>query len=356
MMLARNRKIRLKGKKELSGPLLVPRVSSKGFPLGENDLAESGIALERVSQVFPITEALLVSAYDLHHRKLPDCDRLLSEEHQKTIYATSQLLIVDSGSYEMDPLSFEGGETKRDPYTPEAFTRENFEAVVRELPADRDLLVVSYVKPGPGRPTYKEQREKAQRFFAEHNHVGRDFLLMPQNHDRLLNVDELTPVARDLEFFDVIGVTEKELGTTLLDRLVMLARLRKLLDDKGCKEKPIHVFGTLDPALTPLYFMAGTEIFDGLSWLQYAYFEGLSISPDEWSVLPDGMPDARQGTLDLQRYSSNLKEIAALKRGLNRWANEPGEYTHLGPRHERLRKIYKTMLAVLAQEGLGDES
>ena len=162
-----------------------------------------------------------------------------------------------------------------------------------------------------------------------------DFLLKPQAHDRVLRIAELTPDASNLSCFDVIGVTEKELGETLLDRLV---------------ESPIHVFGSLDPILTPLYFMAGAEIFDGLSWLRYAYVDGLSIQPDQLAALRGTLED-RQERRDLFRYMSNLAEIRSLKHRLGRWAHEPERFEHLGPRHETLREIYETMQADLAQKG-----
>jgi hypothetical protein len=332
----------------LSGPLLVPRVSSKGFPITENGQTESGAALVGVNQ--NIKEALLVSAYDLHYGKLPDVDRLLSSEHHKTIYANPRLLIVDSGSYELDAVSFESGETRRDPYTPEEFTYNNFEELVNRLPPDRDLLVVSYAKPEHTQPSYKDQRKAAQLFFEGRRHLHSDFLIKPQNSDRLLDVDALTPDVRNLSYFDVIGVTQKDLGRSLLDRLVTLARLRDLLDRRDCEHILLHVFGSLDPVLTPLYFMAGAEIFDGLSWLQYAYVDGLSIEPDQWSALHRDMLEAEQEVQDMTRQISNLTEIWSLKYRLTRWANEPTRYEHLGPQHQRLREIYETLLAIYKQK------
>jgi hypothetical protein len=346
-MFASNRKLRLTAAPLLSGPLLVPSVSSKGFPITDG-ITEPGAALERVSP--DITEALLISAYDLHHKLLPDGERLLGPEHHQTIYGTPRLLVVDSGGYELNPVGFESGETQRGPYSPEKFTREDFEALVDRLPRDRDLLVVSYDSPGRPRASFKEQREAAQRFFAGRSHLRSDFLLKPQAHDRVLDVAELTPDAANLSCFDVIGATEKELGETLLERLVVLARLRGLLDASGCAETPIHVFGSLDPVLTPLYFMAGAEIFDGLSWLRYAYVDGLSIHPDQLAALGGTVGD-RQERRDLFRHMSNLAEIKSLKHSLGRWAHEPDRYDHLGPRHEKLREVYETMLAELAQKG-----
>jgi hypothetical protein len=347
-MLARSRKLRLTVAPPLAGPLLIPSVSSKGFPLTDQGVTESGAALDLVSQ--DIGEALLVSAYDLHHKVLPEWDRLLGPEHHQTIYGTPRLLVIDSGGYELNSGDFESGETRRSPYRPSAFTREDFEVVTDRLPQDRDLLVVSYDSPDRPRDSYKEQREAAQRFFAARPHLRSDFLLKPQGHDRVLDIHALTLDAANLGVFHVIGVTEKELGDTLLDRLVLLARLRGLLDANGSADAPIHVFGSLDPLLTPLYFMAGAEVFDGLSWLRYAYAEGLSTHPEQLTVLRRTIED-RQERRDLFRHMSNLKEIKALKHRLGRWAHEPDRYEHLGPRHESLREIYETMRARLAQKG-----
>jgi len=40
---------------------------------------------------------------------------------------------------------------------------------------------------------------------------------------------------------------------------------------------PIHVFGSLDPISTPLYFLVGADYFDGLTWLRYAYLDGYAV-------------------------------------------------------------------------------
>lgn len=347
-MLARSRNLRLTAGPALSGPLLIPSVSSKGFPVSADGVTEAGAALELVSP--DITEALLVSAYDLHHKLLPDCDRFLGPDHHQTIYGTPKLLVVDSGGYELNSSDFESGETKRDPYRPGAFTREQFEELADRLPKDRELLVVSYDSPDRPRGSYRNQRETAQRFFASRTHLSSDFLLKPEHDEELLDVAALTTEAPNLRGFNVIGVTEKELGDTLLDRLLLLARLRELLDDKGCAEIPVHVFGSLDPLLTPLYFMAGAEIFDGLSWLRYAYIDGLSAHPEQLAVLQVTIED-RLERRNLYRWLSNIQRTHTLRNSLARWAQEPDRYEHLGPQHETLRQIYETMRARLTQRG-----
>ena len=77
----------------MRGPLLIPAVSSKGFPIVEG-LSEAGRILQLASP--DITEALLVSAYDLHHGLLLDHERLLGPEHAQTLYGTPSLLVASA--------------------------------------------------------------------------------------------------------------------------------------------------------------------------------------------------------------------------------------------------------------------
>ncbi len=351
-MHSRSRSLRV-ADPALSGPLLVPSVSSKGFPLVEG-VSEAGLLAQSVGQ--DLTKALLVSAYDLHHRLLPDAERLLGSSFNETMYATPALLIVDSGGYELNTTNFEAGETRRDPYVSRPYGRMDFEAVADALPKDRHVMLVSYDEPvragdpSSARAGYRGQREQAQEFFAERPWFRSDFLIKPEGLNAYLDMRALTAEVEDLRVFDVVGVTEPELGGTLLDRLAALASLRALLDGGGCAHVPIHIFGCLDPVLTPLYFMAGGEIFDGLSWLRYAYIDNVSVHPEQLAVLT-GRSDEGEQIRNLRRLMSNLDQLGKLHHSLARWHAEPDRYDHLGLQSERLREIYDNMRAQLAQRG-----
>ncbi len=295
-----------------------------------------------------LTEALLVSAYDLHHEFLPDQTRLLSASHARTLYAIPSLLVVDSGGYELSD-TFESGETRRGPRKARLFGRGDFEAIADRLPTDRALLVVTYDEPDVERAGYEEQRRAAQRFAAARPHLRIDFLIKPPSGDQFIVPTELQIEGGALCQFDVLGVTEKELGDTLIDRLVCLARLRRILDDSGAESVPVHVFGGLDPLLTPLYFAAGGEIFDGLSWLRYAYHEGSAIHPEELAVLT-GAFEANQVRRDMLRYLSNLQQLARIKYALQRWSSEPDRYEVLGRHHRRIREVHETLQSRLRRE------
>jgi len=66
--------------------------------------------------------------------------------------------------------------------------------------------------------------------------------------------------------------------------MINLYYIRKELDKIGLN-LPIHVFGSLDPITSILYFLVGAEIFDGLTWLKYSYFYGAAIYIANYGVL-----------------------------------------------------------------------
>lgn len=330
----------------ISGPLLIPSISSKGFPI-VNGISEAGDALILVSP--DLHESLLVSAYDIHHKLVPDHEKILEESHTDSLYGTPDLLVIDSGGYELSG-SFESGETSRGPYSPKPFSRADFERVVDQLPKDRELLVVTYDEPVDERMSYREQRQIAQQFATDRPHLKVTFLIKPAGDQKLIRPEDLAPEVRDLRIFDAIGVTEKELGDSILDRLICLATLRRLLDESGSENVPIHVFGSLDPILTPLYFMAGGEIFDGLSWLRYTYYDDCAIHPEEFAVLTVNI-DANQIRRDARRHMSNLQYLRKLQHNLERWANDPERYEVLGRHREKIREVCEVLKSRLTKPG-----
>lgn len=324
-------------------PLLVPSVSSKGFPLVDG-VSEAGAVLPLV--IDELDGAVLISAYDIHHRLVPDADRLGKDYRTRSLYGSVPLLVVDSGGYELSQ-TFEAGEPRRGPYRPAAFNRGDFEAVVDRLPAGDGLLVVTYDEPDPARPGYAGQLAAARDFADTHPGLQVDWLVKPVADAQHVVPRELLEQASELGEFAVIGVTEKELGDSIVDRVVCLIELRRVLDEAGCQSLPIHLFGALGPALTSLYFMAGAELFDGLSWLRYAYYDDLSVHPEELSIR-SGAWDAPQVLRAAQRYLSNIRYLAGLRQRLIGWANDPEQYELLGRHHTQLREAYEA-----AQRELG---
>lgn len=320
----------------IDSPLLIPSVSSKGFPLVDG-LSEAGAVLPLV--MGELDAAVLISAYDIHHRLVPDADRLYEGDLTQSLYGSVPLLVVDSGGYELSS-TFEAGDPQRTPYRPTAFSRVEFEAVVDRLPAGQGLLVVTYDEPDPARPGYASQFAAARDFADAHPDLRVNWLVKPAADENRVVPQELLGDSLELDAFAVLGVTEKELGDSIVDRIVCLSELRRLLDDAGCHSLPIHVFGALGPALTSLYFMAGAELFDGLSWLRYAYYEDLSVHPEELSI-PSGSWDAPHVLREARRYLSNIRYLKGLRQRLIDWTRDPEHYELLGRHHVQLREAYE---------------
>jgi hypothetical protein len=152
---------------------------------------------------------------------------------------------------------------------------------------------------------------------------------------------------QSLKGFAVIGVTEKDLGTTLLERARKIAQLRVALDTAG-NAAPIHVWGGLDPVTTPIYFFAGAHIFDGVSWLRYAYTGGVAANRESFPVLEEGttIGDNAQALRHIVSIR-NLRALDHLGNCLKRWLDSGGtSFEMFGDRMgERLSRAYDYMRA-----------
>jgi len=268
-MLARCRTLRLSNGVESETPLLVPALSSRALgPLETEGKSGRKTTLEPCSVVHSkflldgIEESLLVSAHDIGKGFLEESHRF-RRGFSRSRYARIRLLMIDSGGYEL--IGPAGGLFTEDLENPLPWTSDDYAATVDKLDKGIDAVLVSWDYDG----TYAEQIVQAQEFFGLRERFASTILLKPpatkrQNRSRFHQFDRLANYdVANLRTFDIVGVTEKDLGETVLDRMVRLAGLRVRLDAADIAA-PIHVFGALDPLYTPLYFAAGGEIFDGL--------------------------------------------------------------------------------------------
>lgn len=312
-MMARIREFRLPSGVVLETPLMIPSLSSRGFDFQENGLSETALYLQAVQEY--LTESLLVSAYDLHYQMVPQAREFLSDLHWDTIWATPTLLVVDSGGYELGNV-WDGAEVRRGERPSREFRKEDYRQLVGMLPRDRDLLVVTWdhVAQEGDRLSLEQQISEAGQFCTENPDFMVDFLLKPEQGERFINADKVKECCSDMARFDVIGITEKELGDSILDRALNLLRLRRTLDDAQV-DRPIHIFGALDPLFIRLYFMCGAEIFDGLTWLRYGIFQGVTVYKEAAALLCGDFDRDESGRLTRQQIGY-LRELRTLKRDL----------------------------------------
>lgn len=144
----------------------------------------------------------------------------------------------------------------------------------------------------------KDQIARASRLQSRLPGVPVELLIKPEHSDApVVPFEDLIRRAAELRPFAAIGITEKESGSSFLQRLENIARLRIALDHAEVSA-PIHIFGSLDALTTPLYYLAGAEIFDGLTWLRFGYHEGETIYSQNYSVLRE-MDWLRRDSRDL---------------------------------------------------------
>jgi hypothetical protein len=326
-------------------PLLIPSFSSRGFsalPHGVKG-TKPGSWVHTTTFAPLLDDVLLLSAHDVNFA-LVDGAEDLQTDAAKSIYGNARLIFIDSGLYESredsdvyEPLSYAA--------SPSHWTETQFnELVARLTSSGPHIAVVSWDRYEP----YPDQISKAQAFFSEHQKFVSVFLLKPEEERAAYDRTALRKHVADLRAFDVIGLTEKELGLSIVDRLVTVARIRADPDEEGVSA-PLHIFGALDPIFTPLYFAFGAELFDGLSWLRYGFHEELLVHRSSMPVLNRGV-DERLLRAASATQARNLSELLRLRRALVRYAESGGSWDHFAQR-DVLSQAYDDAESELSKKG-----
>jgi hypothetical protein len=315
------RTVRLPSGEAIETPLLVPSFSSRGFAQvpGAPPRSEASELLEFFGP--ELHESFLVSAYDLHHKLLTDGDLVERGEWGQSLLARPKVLFIDSGGYEIAPGA-DAGELLQDAREGRRpWDETTYAALLDRIPEQAgNCALVSFDRPGE---TYESQIAAAQALLAARRGAIPVMLLKPPN-GRHHEFRDLESSARRLGFCSIVGVTEHELGTTLVERIAALADLRDLLT-RHRLSLPIHVFGALDPLFVPLYFAAGGDIFDGLTWLRYAYWHGLAIHHAQGPLL-EGVLEQHDDVRRRTVAAKNLSDLAQLRLRLMRFVAEDGDW------------------------------
>lgn len=284
-------------------PLLVPSFSSKadvGWPVQD--------AVQQMAQ--HIVETALVSLFDVGTGLLDPP-------------TFPKLLFVDSGGYEMHRAVDAVEEKGISDEEARSWDRAAYGKAVTRLSTDVPTIVVSYDHP-TDRRTIERQIEDAA-ITLPNGMAGELLLKAPPGAAGTagrseLTIEQLTPHIDELAEFPIIGVTDKEIGRTLDRRLLLIARLRRALSDRG-HETPIHIFGSLDPVTAPLYFLAGADVFDGLTWQRYALSEAGAVYMQS-HIAAKGMFSASFQGAQLQTWISNLTELGRLQEHMRAFLND----------------------------------
>jgi hypothetical protein len=122
--------------------------------------------------------------------------------------------------------------------------------------------------------------------FQKYPDVASEFLCKPEQEFNFINIGNLIGYLDNRAQFSILGLTEKELGKSILERCQNLLRLRSEFEKSGF-QIPIHILGCLDPVLIIAYFLCGADIFDGLAWLRYVFYDGLALYPSTANIITE---------------------------------------------------------------------
>ncbi|MCY3978647.1 MAG: hypothetical protein OXG23_11165 [Chloroflexi bacterium] len=239
-------------------PIFAYSFSSRGF---EN-------LPERLSLHLPsVPDVYLVSLYD--YRYLLHACQIISG-------SDSRIRIWDSGGYETskdDDLSSHFSAIAGS----EPWCEETYVETACSIPWNmRDILVSydAYENPA-SRPVSKQLEDACLLFEQIPGHYLRDALL---HVDHTVDIRSLVNDLSKFEgCFDILGFTEKDVAATWFNGINFIADVRSELDKKLKQYMPLHLFGCFDPKSMVYFYLAGADIFDGLSWLRY-FIHGRSTS------------------------------------------------------------------------------
>lgn len=308
-------------------PLLVPSLSSRGLKIEFEDnklVSELPDMLSKVTQV--IEKAMLVSAFDIHHKFVG-----------KEFLEVPEILFVDSGGYEAafyDRLKIEKWE------------RSMYKDILDKWDQYIPAVFASFDHDSMGSPI-ENQINREIEFLGKYraNQQMVEILLRPEKGKHYLDINPIIANIDRLNHFSIIGITEKEIGRTFLERLKFVATLRRQLDRVG-NDAPIHIFGCLEPILMVLYFLAGAEIFDGLSWLRYAYSDGGTVYNREYGVLNLGV-DMNFDALQMQILRNNLNFLIEFSLNMRRFVDTEN-YEEFGVSYmKKIKEIHETIYSEL---------
>ncbi len=187
----------------------------------------------------------LISAYDID--KYGDTDKLIKELNE--INEKSTFVLMDSGHYE----AFWNKDDK--------WSFEKFEKILRKIEVD---LCFSYDIFWNDKKIDDHIKETIKYTAMTGGMQGSGITIpiihgLPKNFPSIVKgvVEGINP--------EIIGITERELGVSLIERAETLFNIRKELTAIN-RKIPIHLLGTGNPISLLVYSLCGANFFDALEW------------------------------------------------------------------------------------------
>lgn len=325
---------------KVTTPLLIPSFSSKDFKFKDKyKYSENEGIISYCSEL--LTESMLVSAYDIKHNYTPPIQNL----------KFTDILLIDSGGYETSEVEDLSG-TAKYIYPFKEWSYSDLCEVIDLVPPDKAVIIVNFDKLSLNK-AFEEQISEAIKFFDLYPNKISDFLIKPERGN-YIDVDSLLAHIPKLRSFNIVGFTEKEIGDSILERMIAIGKVRREMDKNGITN-PIHIFGSLDPVSTILYFLAGAEIFDGLTWLKYAFSNGKAVYMENYAVFNEHLGvHTKYSSIIKKVISLNINYLEKMKYVMQDFcsSNDFSEFDSLGGEGfgSQIHNSYKTFFVIIQQK------
>ncbi len=290
-------------------PLLIPSFSSKGnllLPTENGKYVSDNYDLLRALDI-RVSKTYLISAYDVFYYLMPQ---------EPSEWPQAEYLFVDSGGYETND-AFDLSERHKYNYKVFPWDAKMMKAVYQRVAScpkfqNTNLIFSAFDNNG----SFNEQLKNALFLKSQFSNAIIDFIVKLTFPVQCL-LDGINQEKNALQNFSILGFTEKELGNTVRERILNLISIKECLYKCGWHGY-IHVFGGLEPNLVKLYYFAGADIFDGLSWQRMRFSRNSTLfDPREYNVSRSEQENQYWMMVDnlafLQNFSSDLS-IFSVKR------------------------------------------
>lgn len=190
----------------------------------------------------------LASSYDIFGMN----DEHLEKFVNKLSYANNKgiLTLMDSGHYE----AF----WNRD----KTWSFDNYSFILNKTQTD---LCFSYDVNYDRAKKINNHKVETEKMVARTASVQQGSSTIPLLHCNIFDYPSFVhKLAKDINP-EIIGIPERELGDSIIERCTNLKRIRDSLDKTDLKI-PIHLLGTGNPASILMYTICGADLYDGLEW------------------------------------------------------------------------------------------
>lgn len=264
-------------------PLLIPSFSSAAFGVVDEEQKDL-IGKIHTFLKEKIKTASLISAYDIYNGII-----------NKDEIWCSDIVFIDSGNFESDCYAKAGKYVD--------WSHLKYLEVIDNIIPSKPFVLINFNK----KNSFKTQFSEAIKFFQRYPTCIKDFLYKSNQKSQFLDIDELINNISSLKKFDIIGVSEKELGPSPLKRCENLLKLRLSLNYANLSI-PIHIFGCLDFLSILSFYFCGADIFDGLSWLRFGVHENMAIYVNNYAFI-EGFWDENISNIYDIMYIKNLSNL-----------------------------------------------